>query len=67
MSDVTQLAVEGCADCPFMQYAAVSWCIHPRAPVSKDGSESDAPFINDPLPPDWCPLRTSPVLVSLKK
>lgn len=70
MSDVTQLAVEGCADCPFQ--SSNGYCGHPRAPLfdPKEGKELDPPYIryrdDDSTTPDWCPARTSPVLVSLK-
>lgn len=67
--------VTGCADCPIAAYEVLDWgarssetvCLHPVAKTD-DGAPATAD-VDRPIPkmpPEWCPLRTSPLTVQLR-
>lgn len=57
--------VNGCSDCPLCAFASesVMWrCFHPTA-----GGESIAYMDDELTTPEWCPLKTEPITISLKQ
>ncbi len=56
--------VTGCGDCPFsgFLYHGTIWqCLHPY------GYHKDiAAFDEELITPEWCPLKQSPITISLK-
>lgn len=78
MSDkVTRIEVTGCHVCPFKgsgggqydgDYPFTVWCQHPAAPAYPGQQLDDVDTLAcvAMTPPDWCPLRTADVLVTLK-
>ncbi len=60
--------VETCDDCPWLESvsaAASIWrCYHEENGVRELPSDVDTLF--DP-PPEWCPLRSEPTLVQLRR
>ena len=60
MTDHDTQEVGGCGLCPFMDREWLE-CEH----LSVAPSQARTTYFLDPQPPDWCPLRTRPVLVRL--
>ncbi len=65
MSDDNEIDVEFCWQCPFVRDALSddTWC------YQKGYQKGYQPKLSDdyPKPPDWCPLRSRPTVVSLKE
>jgi hypothetical protein len=65
---ITTAEVTGCADCPFLENTTWSpdncACMHPEAVETKSRAQRWV-RLGKPEPPDWCPLRKSPLLVTL--
>lgn len=60
--EVKRFDVDGCADCP-MQGDDHSW---PTCGASGDRELPEATVLTWSGAPDWCPLRESSVLVTLR-
>lgn len=51
-----------CGDCPFALSRYYDGCEHPLAKTAPNGARVSFKA----TPPDWCPLRTEDVLVTLR-
>lgn len=66
MSDHDTQDVSGCCDCPMLHKQAYSYGDFCGAVMLPSGSyRSMDDVMDETVAPDWCPLRTRPVLVRL--
>lgn len=61
-----KLEVTGCDDCPCLDGNTYEVCQIPGMPQESMKWQSK-PGLPHYITPDWCPLRTEPVTVELKK